>query len=88
MPDLLGVDTANEFETHISEPLEPVDVRKNRQLTLDNMKLHREIEKLKSAANESDHLKRELRTVRSRLEEEQRSRARIEHELDQHNEKV
>ena len=28
------------------------------QLTLDNMKLHREIEKLKTAANESDHLKR------------------------------
>ena len=30
----------------------------------------------------------ELRTVRSRLEDEQRARQRIEHELDQHNEKV
>ena len=88
MPDLLGGDTGNEVETHVSEPTEPVDVRRNRQLTLDNMKLHREIEKLKSAANESDHLKRELRSVRARLEEEQRARARIEHELDQHNEKV
>jgi len=88
MPDLLGGETGNEVETHVSEPTEPVDVRRNRQLTLDNMKLHREIEKLKSAANESDHLKRELRSVRSRLEEEQRARQRIEQELDQHNEKV
>jgi len=89
MPDVLGGDTgANDVETHVTEPTEPVDVRRNRQLTLDNMKLHREIEKLKTAANESDHLKRELRTVRSRLEDEQRARQRIEHELDQHNEKV
>ena len=76
------------METHVSESIEPVDVRRNRQLQLDNMKLHREIEKYKSAANESDNLKRELRQVRSRLEEEQKSRARIEHELDQHNDKV
>jgi predicted nucleic acid-binding Zn-ribbon protein len=87
-PDLLGSTGCDDVETHVSESTEPVDVRRNRQLQLDNMKLHREIEKYKSAANESDNLKRELRQVRSRLEEEQRSRARIEHELDQHNDKV
>ena len=27
--------------------MEPPDVRKSRQLTLDNMKLHRELEKMK-----------------------------------------
>lgn len=88
LPDFLGSNGCDDIETHVSEPTEPVDVRRNRQLQLDNMKLHREIEKLKSAANESDNLKRELRQVRSRLEEEQKSRARIEHELDQHNDKV
>ena len=88
LPDFLGSTGCDDIETHVSEPTEPVDVRRNRQLQLDNMKLHREIEKLKSSANESDNLKRELRQVRSRLEEEQRSRARIEHELDQHNDKV
>merc|ERR1719412_2033339 len=88
LPDLLGSSGGDDVETHVTEPTEPVDVRRNRQLQLDNIKLHREIEKLKSAANDSDNLKRELRQVRSRLEEEQRSRARIEHELDQHNDKV
>ena len=88
LPDLLGSSGGDDVEAHVTEPTEPVDVRRNRQLQLDNMKLHREIEKLKSAANESDNLKRELRQVRSRLEEEQKSRAKIEHELDQHNDKV
>ena len=51
LPDLFGGDTGNDgVETHVSEPTEPIDVRKNRQLTLDNMKLHRELEKLKQSA--------------------------------------
>ena len=77
LPDLLGADV-DPVETHVTEPTEPVDVRKNRQLTLDNMKLHREVEKLKSQANESDNLKKELRLVKGKLEEEQKTRLKIE----------
>merc|ERR1711884_453595 len=55
----------------------PIDVRKNRQLTLDNMKLHRELEKLKQSANEHDLVKKELRNVKGKLEEEQKLRANI-----------
>ena len=87
MPAVLG-NEVDHVETHVSEPTEPVDVRKNRQLTLDNMKLHRELEKLKTQAGESDHLKKELRSVRTKLEEEHKSRLKIETELDKHNEKV
>ena len=33
MPDVLGGDTgANDVETHVTEPTEPVDVRRNRQV--------------------------------------------------------
>ena len=33
MPDLLGGDTGgNDVETHVTEPTEPVDVRRNRQV--------------------------------------------------------
>ena len=53
LPDLFGGDN-DQVETHVSEPTEPIDVRKNRQLTLDNMKLHRELEKLKQTKNEHD----------------------------------
>ena len=87
MPDLLGIDD-DAVETHVSEPTEPVDVRKNRQLTLDNMKLHREVERYKSQVAENDNLKKELRSVRGKLEEEQKSRIKIEQQLDRHNEKV
>lgn len=87
LAELLGGDN-DQVETHVTDPTEPVDVRKNRQLTLDNMKLHRELEKLKQAANEHDSLKKELRSVKAKLEEEQKSRARIEHQLDAHNNKV
>ena len=76
------------METHVSEPTEPVDVRKNRQLTLDNMKLHRELEKLKQGASEYDLVKKELRTVKAKLEEEQKLRTKMEHQLDMHNKKV
>ena len=87
LPDLFGGDT-DQVETHVNEPTEPIDVRKNRQLTLDNMKLHRELEKLKQNANEYDLVKKELRSVKSKYEEEQRLRIKIEHQLDSHNKKV
>jgi hypothetical protein len=87
MPDLLGSDV-DMVETHLVEHTEPVDVRKNRQLTLDNMRLQREVERLKMQVGENDHLKKELRSVKSKLEEEQKSRVKIEAELDRHNDKV
>ncbi|XP_059090258.1 putative leucine-rich repeat-containing protein DDB_G0290503 [Tigriopus californicus] len=87
LPDILGADV-DPVETHVIEPTEPADVRKTRQLTLENMKLHREVERLKVQANESDALKKELRAVKLKLEEEQRSRIKIEQQLDKHNEKV
>ncbi len=76
------------METHVSEPTEPIDVRKNRQLTLDNMKLHRELEKLKQSANEHDMVKKELRSLRAKYEEEQKARSRLEITLEQQNKKV
>ena len=89
LPDLFGGDTGNDqVETHVTEPTEPIDVRKNRQLTLDNMKLHRELEKLKQSANEHDLVKKELRNVKAKYEEEQKLRTKIEHQLDTHNKKV
>ena len=87
LPDLFGGDT-DQVETHVSEPTEPVDVRKNRQLTLDNMKLHRELEKLKQSASEYDLVKKELRNVKTKLDEEQKLRSKMEHQLDMHNKKV
>ena len=50
LPDVIR-DANDDVETHIVEPLEPPDVRKSRQLTLDNMKLHRELEKMKQGKN-------------------------------------
>ena len=87
MPAVLG-NEVDPVETHVTEPTEPVDVRKNRQLTLDNMKLHRELEKLKTAAGESENLKRELRSLKAKFEEEHKSRVRIENQLDKHNARV
>ena len=63
-------------------------MRKNRQLTLENMKLQREIERLKKDSAENENLKKELKTVKIRLEDEQRLRMKIERQLDVHNEKV
>ena len=50
LPDVIR-DANDDVETHIVEPLEPPDVRKSRQLTLDNMKLHRELEKMRQGKN-------------------------------------
>merc|ERR1719357_1359997 len=87
LPDLFGGDN-DQVETHVSEPTEPIDVRKNRQLTLDNMKLHRELEKLKQTANEHDLVKKELRTIRTKYEDEQKARHRLEVAMDTQNKKV
>ena len=76
------------METHVTESNEPIDVRKNRQLTLDNMKLHREIEKYKQQGSENDHLKKELRTLKAKYEDEQKARHRLEQALDVQNKKV
>ena len=86
LPDLFGGDN-DQVETHVSEPTEPIDVRKNRQLTLDNMKLHRELEKLKQTANEHDLVKKELRSIRTKYEEEQKARHRLEQAMDMQNKK-
>ena len=53
---------------------EPVDVRKNRALTLENMTLAREVGRLKGHQGEKELLKKELRRLRSKLEKEQRCR--------------
>jgi hypothetical protein len=46
LPDLLDSGNVDQgVETHIIEPTEPIDVRRNRQLTLDNMRLNRELVK-------------------------------------------
>jgi len=46
LPDLLDSGSGGadrDVETVIVEPSEPIDVRRNRQLTLDNMRLNREL---------------------------------------------
>ncbi|XP_040579727.2 uncharacterized protein [Lepeophtheirus salmonis] len=89
LPDILGCgNSVDPVETIVSEHSDPPDVRKNRQLTLDNMKLHREVERLKAQVNENEHLKKELKSVRIKLEEEVKARVHIEKQLDEHNDKV
>eukprot|EP00096_Caligus_rogercresseyi_P013150 TRINITY_DN5823_c0_g1_i3.p1 TRINITY_DN5823_c0_g1~~TRINITY_DN5823_c0_g1_i3.p1 ORF type:complete len:895 (-),score=333.63 TRINITY_DN5823_c0_g1_i3:1083-3767(-) len=88
LPDILGSGEEEGVETIVSEHKEPPDVRKNRQLTLDNMKLHREVDRLKSQVSDNESLKRELKSVRGKLEEEQKARLHIEAQLDEHNDKV
>ena len=62
----------------------PVDVRKNRELTLTNMRLQREVERLKLQMSDGEALKKEARTAKCKLEEERKARLRIEAELDRH----
>ncbi len=102
MPGVLGSggdDDDEQVETHLSEPTEPMDVRKNRQLTLENMKLQREVERLKSqlteGTREKEGLRREKRTLTSRLEdvqtrlaEEEALRLKLEQQMDRRDEKM
>ncbi len=87
MPDILGTDV-DPVETHVTEHTEPPDVRKNRQLTLDNMRLQRESERLRSQVKECDSLRQELKSVRAKLDEEHHSRACVQRQLDLHSNKV
>jgi len=87
LPELLGDDT-EQVETHIETSNEPVDVRKNRQLTLENMKLQREVEKLKSHSTENESLKKDIKLVKLKLEEEQKSRMSIQLDLEKNHERV
>jgi len=87
LPELIGGDTEN-VETQVCDSSEPVDVRKNRQLTLDNMKLQREVERIKASTTENELLKKELKNVRAKLEEEQKTRIKIQGDLDANHERV
>jgi len=113
LPNLLdsGQGGNHDVEIHAVDPSEPIDIRRNRQLTIDNMRLNRELvinfttfyvliisivfilydiykDKLKSQISETDAIRRELKLSRVKLEEEQKTRLKIEQQLDQHNEKV
>jgi len=88
LPELLGIDGGDLVETTVCDYSEPVDVRKNRALTLENMKLAREVERLKGHQGENELLKKELRGLRSKLEEEQRCRGKIQGDLEQYQERV
>ena len=63
-------------------------MRKNRALTLENMKLAREVERLKGHQGENELLRKELRGLRSKLEEEQKCRGKIQGDLEQYQERV
>jgi len=88
LPELLGGDGGDSVETTVTDYSEPVDVRKNRALTLENMKLAREVERLKGHQGENELLRKELRGLRSKLEEEQKCRGKIQGDLEQYQERV
>jgi len=88
LPELLGGDGGDLVETTVSDYTEPVDVRKNRALTLENMKLAREVERLKGHQGDNDMLKKELKGLRCKLEEEQKCRGKIQGDLEQYQERV
>ncbi len=98
MPGVLGADD-DEVETLVSEHTEPADVRKNRQLTLENMRLQREVERLKmqltEGAKEKESLRRDKRTLNSRFEDiqsklrdEEALRLKLERQMDRRDEKM
>ena len=62
----------DEVETHVTDHSEPVDVRKNRALTLENLKLSREVERLREFQGDNDLMKKEIKTFKSKLEEERK----------------
>ena len=72
----------------VSDHSEPVDVRKTRALTLENMKLQREVERLRGYQGDNDLLRKEAKTLKSKLEEEQRCRVKIQSDLTQYQERV
>ena len=72
----------------VTDHSEPVDVRKTRALTLENMKLQREVERLRGYQGDNDLLRKEAKTLKSKLEEEQRCRVKIQADLTQYQERV
>ena len=74
--------------TKVPNDPEQLDARKTRALTLENMKLTRELERFKVFQSENDHLKKELRSVKSRLEDEQQCRSKIQEDLEQYQDRV
>ena len=88
MPDLLGDYGNDEVETHVTDYSEPLDVRKNRALTLENLKLSREVERLRGFQGDNDLMKKEVRTLKSKLEEEQKCRGKIQADLEQYQSRV
>ena len=74
LPDLLEHNGNDEVETYVTDYSEPVDVRKNRALTLENLKLSREVERLRGFQGDNDLMKKEIKTLKSKLEEEQKCR--------------
>ena len=76
------------FSLQVTDHSEPVDVRKTRALTLENMKLQREVERLRGYQGDNDLLRKEAKTLKSKLEEEQRCRVKIQADLTQYQERV
>merc|ERR1719186_1959162 len=52
------------------------------------MKLQREVERIKASTTENELLKKELKNVRAKLEEEQKTRIKIQGDLDANHERV
>ena len=88
MPDLLEHNGNDEVETYVTDYSEPVDVRKNRALTLENLKLSREVERLRGFQGDNDLMKKEIKTLKSKLEEEQKCRGKIQSDLEQYQSRV
>ena len=76
------------IRVQVSDHSEPVDVRKTRALTLENMKLSREVERLRGFQGDNEFLKKELKTLKMKLEEEQKCRVKIQADLEQYQDRV
>ena len=72
----------------VTDYSEPVDVRKNRALTLENMKLSREVERLRGFQGDNEFLKKEVKSLKIKLEEEQKCRSKIQFDLEQYQDRV
>ena len=63
-------------------------MRKNRALTLENMKLQREVERLRGFQGDNEFLKKEVKGLKMKLEEEQKCRVKIQSDLVQYQDRV
>ena len=76
------------IHVQVSDHSEPVDVRKTRALTLENMKLSREVERLRGFQGDNEFLKKEVKSLKMKLEEEQKCRVKIQADLEQYQDRV